>query len=117
MVSVFCVLLNEMFEKINFLLNLRQIKSVFIFLFMFLIVYHLLYLLSSVRNERLRLRPKIYLWSHLAKPEDNKCRLPLDIDPWDPSVREYLETDGQRRVVCPHENSTYDWTVTDRKGL
>ena len=107
----------QMFFKNIFKYKLKQFKRIFVYLFLIFIFYYSLYLLSCVQNERIRLRPKIYLWSHLAKSEDHKCRLPLDIDPWDPSITKYLEVDPFRRVVCPHENTTYDWTQTDENGV
>ena len=105
-----------MFSKLRFNYKLSQLKRVFVYLFSILFIYYSLYLLSCIHNERTRLRPKIYLWSHLAKSEDHKCRLPLDIDPWDSSILKYLEIDEYRRVVCPHENTTYEWTQTDENG-
>ena len=81
------------------------------------IVCYLLYTLLSVDNEKLTRSPKVYLWSNLSLIPNSKCRLPLHINPYNNTVKQFIVDDGVRRLVCAHENITFEWTYVDNYGI
>lgn len=110
--------LNDIFlNKIYLKFDRNPVKTFIKTLIFFTTIYYVLNALLSLNNEKLKLRPKIYLWSNLSTTSDSTCRIPLNINPYDITVQEYLVNDGMKRIVCAHENTTFDWTYVDNNGI
>jgi hypothetical protein len=107
------IFLNKICPKFN----RNTIKTLIKTILFFTAIYYVSNVLLSLNNEKFKLKPKIYLWSNLSTTSDSTCRIPLNINPYDITVQEYLAYDGMKRIVCAHENTTFDWTYVDNNGI